>query len=106
MTPTFERIYEEVAKIPAGKVMSYGQVAKLAGMTPGAARVVGWALKALPDANTIPWQRVVNREGYLTIINPRLDALEQRHRLELEGVRVKETEAGFRVDQTYFVISI
>lgn len=103
MSEIFERIYKVVAEIPAGKVTSYGEVAKRAGFRPGAARVVGWALKALPDANTVPWQRVVNRQGYLTIVNPRLDALEQRHRLEGEGVEVEEVDGQFRVPHSYFL---
>lgn len=59
---TFERIYEVVKQIPKGKVMTYGQVAILAGNRRWA-RVVGYALHANPDPGTIPCHRVVNREG-------------------------------------------
>ncbi len=59
---TFERIYEVVKGIPKGKVMTYGQVALLAG-NPRWARVVGYALHVNPEPGIIPCHRVVNREG-------------------------------------------
>ena len=59
---TFERIYEIVKKIPAGKVATYGQIALLAG-NPRWARVVGYALHVNPDPEHIPCFRVVNRVG-------------------------------------------
>lgn len=59
---TFERIYEVVRSIPKGKVMTYGQVALLAG-NPRWARVVGYALHKNPEPGVIPCHRVVNREG-------------------------------------------
>lgn len=58
----FERIYEVVKSIPAGKVATYGQVAMLAG-NPRWARVVGYALHCNPEPGVIPCHRVVNREG-------------------------------------------
>lgn len=59
---TFDRIYEVVQKIPAGKVATYGQIALLAG-NPRWARVVGYALHVNPDPEHIPCFRVVNRVG-------------------------------------------
>lgn len=59
---TFERIYEVVRQIPAGKVATYGQIALLAG-NPRWARVVGYALHVNPDPEHIPCFRVVNRVG-------------------------------------------
>ena len=56
----FEKVYEIVRQIPAGKVISYGEIARLIG-APGAARQVGWAMRACPDA--LPWQRVVRADG-------------------------------------------
>lgn len=58
----FERIYEQVKRIPKGKVATYGQVALAAG-NPRWARVVGYALHSNPDPQLIPCYRVVNREG-------------------------------------------
>lgn len=58
----FERIYEQVKRIPKGKVATYGQIALYAG-NPRWARVVGYALHVNPDPDSIPCYRVVNREG-------------------------------------------
>lgn len=76
-----------VVKIPRGRVMTYGDVARAAGM-PGAARVVGYAMRAL--GRTVPWQRVLGRKNprtaHITIGDPRSKA-EQRRLLEKEGVK-------------------
>lgn len=61
----FEMIYEQVRKIPRGKVATYGQIAMLAG-NPRWARVVGYALHSNPDPDGIPCYRVVNRIGKLS----------------------------------------
>lgn len=58
----FERIYEQVKRIPKGRVATYGQIALYAG-NPRWARVVGYALHVNPDPDNIPCYRVVNREG-------------------------------------------
>ncbi len=76
-----------VARIPRGRVATYGQVARLAGL-PGQARLVGYALSALPDGSRVPWHRVVNARGQ---ISARRDggpeSTVQRLRLQREGVR-------------------
>jgi methylated-DNA-protein-cysteine methyltransferase-like protein len=86
MSPTFARIRQVVAKIPKGRVMTYGDVALSAGM-PRAARVVGYAMHSLGE--TVPWQRVLGRRnarnGHLTIKDPQARA-RQRRLLEAEGV--------------------
>ena len=61
---TFEKIYEEVKKIPAGKVATYGQIALMAG-NPHWSQIVGYALHANPEPGIIPCHRVVNKEGKL-----------------------------------------
>jgi methylated-DNA-protein-cysteine methyltransferase-like protein len=83
---TFARLLAVVARIPRGRVATYGQVARLAGL-PGAARAVGWALAALPD-DTIPWHRVINAQGG---ISPRDGEERQGLRLRREGVRPGRT---------------
>jgi methylated-DNA-protein-cysteine methyltransferase-like protein len=90
---SYERIYEVVRGIPRGRVSSYGEVARRAGL-PGAARQVGYALHALPDGSDVPWQRVVNARGE---IPPRASGheLPQRRMLEREGVRF---DARGRID--------
>jgi len=82
-----ERIYAVVRRIPRGRVATYGQVARLAGL-PRGARQVGWALAALPPGSGVPWQRVINARG---AISPRRAAgpeVEQGARLRAEGVAV------------------
>ena len=59
----FKRVYDIVARIPPGKVISYGQIAALLG-NPRAARTVGWAISKCPEA--LPWQRVVKADGSVT----------------------------------------
>lgn len=83
-------IYAVVRRIPRGKVATYGQVAALAGR-PRQARQVGYALHALPAGSEVPWHRVVNAAGRLSLA-PGSGGIEQRLRLLAEGVTV--TEAG------------
>lgn len=61
---TFEKIYEQVKKIPKGKVATYGQIALMAG-NPRWSQIVGYALHANPEPGIIPCHRVVNKEGKL-----------------------------------------
>lgn len=60
-----EAVYALVARIPHGRVMTYGQVAASLGL-PRAARAVGAALHALPNPEEVPWWRVINREGRIS----------------------------------------
>lgn len=87
---SYRAIYAVVSRIPAGRVATYGQVARLAGL-PGQARLVGYALSALADNANVPWHRVVNARGE---ISPRSDGgpadVVQRLRLEGEGVCFKQ----------------
>jgi methylated-DNA-protein-cysteine methyltransferase-like protein len=82
----YEPIYAVVRRIPRGRVATYGQVAVLAGR-PGAARQAGYALHALPAATAVPWHRVVNAQGAVSVRSESGDALRQRLLLEREGVR-------------------
>ena len=62
MSPLYEAVYEQVKRIPRGKVATYGQIARLAGF-PGAARAVGFALHRNPQPGVIPCHRVVFKDG-------------------------------------------
>ena len=96
---THEKIYATIRRIPHGKVASYGQIARLAGM-PRHARLVGYALHRLPNGSRIPWHRVVNARGDLSLAHAgRASGIEQRLRLEREGVPVN---AAFRVSMARF----
>src|SRR2546427_7932047 len=66
VNPFYHRIYRIVRHIPRGRVATYGLVARLAGR-PGAARTVGWALSALPDDSDVPWWRVLNAAGRISL---------------------------------------
>lgn len=80
----FRRVYDLVARIPPGRVATYGQIAALL-EHPRWARTVGWALHSLPeDLSHLPWHRVLNGQGR---ISTRPSSAEQRRRLEAEGVR-------------------
>jgi methylated-DNA-protein-cysteine methyltransferase-like protein len=79
--PFFERVYGIVKQIPAGQVATYGQIAWLVGK-PRGARTVGWALRALGPGSGVPWHRVVNARGGISIA----ERAHQRALLEAEGV--------------------
>jgi methylated-DNA-protein-cysteine methyltransferase-like protein len=59
----FSRVYEVLARVPAGRVVTYGQIALAIGM-PRGARTVGWALRQCPPG--LPWHRVVNARGAIS----------------------------------------
>jgi methylated-DNA-protein-cysteine methyltransferase-like protein len=86
ISPAYQKIYDVVAKIPPGKVATYGQVADLAGMK-GHARLVGYALHNLPHNSILPWHRVINNLGKISYAISRnaYDNL-QRRLLEAEGI--------------------
>jgi methylated-DNA-protein-cysteine methyltransferase related protein len=74
-------IRDTIRRIPKGKVSTYGDVARAAGF-PGCARQVVWALRG--SARGLPWHRVVGAKGKISL--PGENGLEQRFRLEAEGV--------------------
>ena len=84
---TYQRIYNIVKRIPPGRVATYGQVAALAGL-PGHARQVGYALHALPERSVIPWHRVVNAKGGISLRSVAGAELTQQQLLSREGVRL------------------
>jgi methylated-DNA-protein-cysteine methyltransferase-like protein len=92
------RIHAVVKRIPRGRVASYGQIARIAGLA-SHARLVGYAMAALPDDSRVPWQRVVNAQGRVSLrSSPGFDSL-QRVLLEREGVRF---DASGRIDLAHF----
>ncbi len=95
---TYERIYRVVRRIPRGRVATYGLVAHRAGL-PGQARQVGYALHALPDDTAVPWHRVINARGAISLSGASDAARYQRWLLEGEGVRF---DPSGRVDLARF----
>ncbi len=91
----YEQVYAVVRRIPYGQVTSYGRIASMLG-SPNAARAVGYALRALKDKKensayaNIPWQRVVNSQGRISIVNREFGAQHQARLLREEGVVVSE----------------
>lgn len=86
---TYGRIAAVVRRVPRGSVATYGQVARLAGLD-RAARQVGYALHALPKGTTIPWHRIINAAGRISLA-PDAGGIDQRLRLLAEGVTVTES---------------
>jgi len=81
----YEQIYEAVRRITPGKVATYGQIAKIVGRC--TARMVGYAMAALPAGFRVPWQRVINHKGEISARSRGDGALRQRRLLQKEGVR-------------------
>lgn len=82
---SYDRIYDAVRRIPKGRAATYGQIAVLAGI-PRQARQVGYALSALRDDDSVPWHRVVNAKGEISLRANSDFERHQRLRLEHEGV--------------------
>lgn len=91
------RIYTVVRQIPRGRVATYGQVARLAG-APRAAQVVGWALRTLKPTTKVPWQRVINKDGMISIENMSAPKELQVKLLREEGVVITEHDGNYWVD--------
>lgn len=93
---TFEdKVIGWVKQVPAGKVATYGQIAALAG-SPRGARMVGWILAKSDDK--LPWRRVINSKGQISIVNMEYPAQIQAAMLEDEGVKVEKRGEEYFVD--------
>ncbi|MFH2007109.1 MAG: MGMT family protein [bacterium] len=92
-----ERVWEVVRAIPPGQVATYGQLARLAGRC--TARMAGYALAAVPDGSGIPWHRVVNAQGRISVRSSGEPSVRQRLLLEAEGVVF---DPGGRIDLRRF----
>jgi methylated-DNA-protein-cysteine methyltransferase-like protein len=82
------QIYSQVHQIPHGKVATYGDIAKFAGY-PGYARQVGRLMATLPEGSKLPWHRVINAKGMISLSGN--DLQRQRERLLQEGIEVAES---------------
>lgn len=91
-TSFFEEVYEIVLLIPYGKVTTYGEIAKAIG-SPGASRMVGWAMNASHKSlSYIPAHRVVNRNGLLTGKHHFIGENTMQQLLESEGIKIKNNK--------------
>jgi len=84
----YQEVYAVVRLIPRGMVMSYGGVARQCGR-PGRARAVGYALHAASPKARVPWWRVINAQGRLSIPSNEISDM-QRRKLTDEGVHVDD----------------
>lgn len=85
-SPLYERIYTLVRLVPRGRVTTYGRIAELVGGC--TARMVGYAMAALKNHHVpgVPWQRVINAQGKISIHGDGIGNALQRTLLEEEGV--------------------
>ena len=86
MKGQYNRIYDVVGEIPRGRVATYGQIAELAGI-PRQARRIGYALSALPPDSNVPWHRVINARGEISLRTAGGSENLQKRLLKQEGVR-------------------
>tara|TARA_R110001583_G_scaffold11285_1_gene51293 strand:+ start:4869 stop:5171 length:303 start_codon:yes stop_codon:yes gene_type:complete len=87
MTEFESALYHTLAVLPAGKLSTYGQLAKRCGY-PNYARHVGKTLSKLPKNSDLPWFRVVNSQGKISLTGDAF--LRQKSRLKDEGININE----------------
>lgn len=97
MSPFTERVIETIRNIPAGKVMTYGQIATESGSPRGARQVVR-ILHSMSKAYQLPWYRVINVKGEISLQDEE-QYMTQRLHLEIEGVKFSQDG---RVDLNLF----
>lgn len=88
-------LYLTLAQVPAGKVVSYGQLAELAGLG-RAARWVGRTLSQLPPDSKLPWHRVLGAGGRISLPVGSVSGDEQRARLRMEGISVQNNRVDIQ----------
>ncbi|NOH99048.1 MGMT family protein [Vibrio sp. 99-70-13A1] len=87
MDQFLSQIFAVIHQIPQGKVTTYGDIARFAGF-PGYARHVGKALGNLPQGSKLPWFRVINSKGELSLVGENFER--QKTALEKEGIEVSD----------------
>ena len=94
--PSLEtRVYMVLASVPPGTVVTYGQVAALAGL-PRAARMVGRILGNLPKGTELPWHRVINAAGKISLPEDSPSFKLQKARLQEEGVVLNKNRVSLK----------
>jgi len=96
--PAAERrtaLYTALSQVPEGQVVTYGQLAEMAGLG-RAARWVGRTLSQLPDGSALPWHRVVAAGGRISLAAGTPGGEEQRARLRAEGVNFMKNHVDIR----------
>lgn len=80
-----QHVFAVIHQIPVGRVATYGDIARMAGY-PGYARHVGKLLGNLPEGSTLPWFRVINSQGKISLKGD--DLIRQQRHLQAEGIDV------------------
>ncbi|WP_263080536.1 MGMT family protein [Endozoicomonas sp. Mp262] len=80
-----KRVWYILSQIPTGKIITYGQLAEMAGAR-GCARIIGNILKQLPSGTGLPWHRVINCKGRISFPEGSAHYQKQKERLEQEGI--------------------
>ncbi|MEG5264576.1 MGMT family protein [Pseudomonas sp. JDS28PS106] len=88
-------LYVTLAQVPEGKVVSYGQLAELAGLG-RAARWVGRTLSQLPEGSRLPWHRVLGAGGRISLPAGSASGDEQRARLRAEGLTIRNNRVDMQ----------
>ncbi len=96
----YSNVWKVVSEIPSGHVLTYGEVARLAGL-PRAARRVSQALRRAPRGMQLPWHRVINSQGKISFPEDSSGWKRQKDKLENEGVvflngKVNLDQFGYR----------
>ena len=86
----YASIYDWVRRVPEGKIATYGQIARLAGKC--SARQVGYAMAALQDGAGVPWHRIINSQGRISLRTGSEGHHLQRILLEAEGIVFPEDD--------------
>jgi methylated-DNA-protein-cysteine methyltransferase-like protein len=88
-SPALQAIWDVVCAIPRGRISTYGDVARAAGL-PGRARQAGTALRVAPRELNLPWHRVVGAGGRIVFPPASREYQEQARRLRAEGIPVRD----------------
>lgn len=99
------QVVRQIKQIPRGKVATYGQIAALAG-SPRAALMVGRILHQSSESKQLPWQRVINSKGRISIVNMAFPAELQAQLLRGEGVKVEERAGSYYIDLARYLWQI
>lgn len=91
-------IINTIQNIPKGRVATYGQIGVIAGY-PNSARQVSWVLKNYTQKYNLPWYRVINKSGKISLPNPE-DYNKQKSHLISEGVKFSNTD---KIDLNIFL---
>lgn len=98
--PALQDLWNVIAAIPRGRVSTYGEVARAAGL-PGRARMTAYALRIAPADLALPWHRVLGAGGRIVFPARSKHFLEQARRLRAEGIKVTAGRVPPAVLQTF-----